>query len=140
MSCFFNRSIEYLCATHEDHEEKTAYRCTARYDLLLGVLRTDSPRAGPEDTVGKNRGTLEVLDLWVKQQHMKKIATTLTLILIINLSSMAQTTLKDAVKEAAKGVVWMVKVEVCKVAMLLFSSKGYVCYHKEHKEIFNPEK
>lgn len=61
---------------------------------------------------------------------------------MLSVSSEAQTLsgVKEGIKEAAKGVVWMVKVEVCKIAMLLFSSKGYVCQHPEHKDIYKGEK
>lgn len=77
-----------------------------------------------------------------KLNYMKKIVMSIAFVCMLSVSSEAQTLsgVKEGIKEAAKGVVWMIKVEVCKIAMLLFSSKGYVCYHKEHKEIFNPEK
>lgn len=45
----------------------------------------------------------------------------------------------DGIKEAAKGVVWMVRVEVCKIDMALFSKAGlnmfylnYKCEHTDH--------
>lgn len=46
----------------------------------------------------------------------------------------------DGIKEAAKGVVWMVRVEVCKIDMALFSKAGlnmfylnYKCEHTDHR-------
>lgn len=77
-----------------------------------------------------------------KLKYMKKIVTSIAFVCMFSVSSEAQSIsdLKSAVKEAAKGFVWMVKVEVCKVAMLLFSSKGYVCQHPEHKDIYKGEK
>ena len=51
----------------------------------------------------------------------------------------------DGIKEAAKGIVWMVRVEVCKIDMVLFHKDGvfplgYDCNHKDHREIFYPKK
>jgi hypothetical protein len=51
----------------------------------------------------------------------------------------------DALREAARGFVWMVKVEVCKIDMVLFHKDGvfplgYDCNHKDHREIFYPKK
>lgn len=54
----------------------------------------------------------------------------------------------DGIKEAAKGIVWMVRVEVCKIDMALFSKSGlnlfganYKCEHTDHKfENYNPGK
>ena len=54
----------------------------------------------------------------------------------------------DAVKEAGAGIVWMVRVEVCKIDMALFSKSGlnlfganYKCEHTDHKlENYNPGK
>lgn len=54
----------------------------------------------------------------------------------------------DGIKEAAKGIVWMVRFEVCKIDMALFSKSGlniananYKCEHTDHKlENYNPNK
>jgi hypothetical protein len=51
----------------------------------------------------------------------------------------------DALREAARGFIWMVKVEVCKIDMVLFHKDGvfpmgYDCNHKDHREIFYPKK
>jgi hypothetical protein len=72
---------------------------------------------------------------------MKKIITAIAFILILGNAAKAEDKpgLWDGFKEAAKGVVWMVKVEICKIDLLLFSKDGfnlfnakYTCEHKDH--------
>jgi hypothetical protein len=74
---------------------------------------------------------------------MKKISLVCLLILSINVSAAEKPGLWDAIKEAGKGVVWMIRVEVCKIDMALFSKEGlnmfyanYKCYHKDHNTIY----
>lgn len=74
---------------------------------------------------------------------MKKILLVCLLISSINVSAAEKPGLWDAIKEAGKGIVWMIRVEVCKIDMALFSKEGlnifyadYKCYHKDHNTIY----
>lgn len=69
---------------------------------------------------------------------MKKTIASLMMIFLLSLSSEAQVI--DGVKEAARGVWWMIKVEVCKVSTVLASWAGYKCYHADHKSIYESGK
>jgi hypothetical protein len=63
---------------------------------------------------------------------MKKVRI-LILLMLISLSTFAkEPTVIDAVKEAAKGVAWMVKVEICKASYVLWGWAGYHCTHNDH--------
>ncbi len=71
---------------------------------------------------------------------MKKILLVCLLISSINVSAAEKPGLWDAIKEAGKGIVWMVRVEVCKIDMALFSKSGlnmfyanYECQHTDHR-------
>ena len=71
---------------------------------------------------------------------MKKILLVCLLISSINVSAAEKSGLWDAIKEAGKGIVWMVRVEVCKIDMALFSKSGlnmfyanYECQHTDHR-------
>ena len=71
---------------------------------------------------------------------MKKILLVCLLISSINVSAAEKPGVWDAIKEAGKGIVWMVRVEVCKIDMALFSKSGlnmfyanYECQHTDHR-------
>ena len=62
-------------------------------------------------------------------------------LMMLSMQTMAAETpgLWDAIKEAGRGIVWMVRVEVCKMDMALFSKSGlnmfyanYQCQHTDH--------
>lgn len=80
---------------------------------------------------------------------MKKFIAVAMLILYVNVANAAEKPgVWDAIKEAGKGIVWMVKVEVCKIDMALFSKSGlnlfganYHCEHSDHNfTLYNPGK
>lgn len=65
---------------------------------------------------------------------MKKVRM-LMLLMLISLSTFAkEPNVIDGIKEAAKGVVWMVKVEVCKISYVFWGWVGYHCTHNDHCE------
>ena len=65
---------------------------------------------------------------------MKKVRM-LVLMMLISLSTFAKDpTVIDGIKEAAKGVAWMVKVEVCKLSYVIWGWMGYHCTHNDHCE------
>ena len=67
-------------------------------------------------------------------------AMTCAVMLTMSASAGEKPGIWDGIKEAAKGVVWMVRVEVCKIDMALFSKAGlnifylnYKCEHTDHR-------
>ena len=71
---------------------------------------------------------------------MKKYALIVFMMLSIRSMAAEKPGLWDAIKEAGKGIVWMVRVEVCKIDMALFSKSGlnmfyanYECQHTDHR-------
>ena len=74
---------------------------------------------------------------------MKKYAIIVFMMLSMRGMAAEKPGLWDAIKEAGKGIVWMIRVEVCKIDMALFSKEGlnifyadYKCYHKDHNTIY----
>jgi hypothetical protein len=74
---------------------------------------------------------------------MKKYALIVFMMLSMRGMAAEKPGLWDAIKEAGKGIVWMIRVEVCKIDMTLFSKEGlnmfyanYKCYHKDHNTIY----
>ena len=71
---------------------------------------------------------------------MKKYALIVFMMLSMRGMAAEKPGLWDAIKEAGKGIVWMVRVEVCKIDMALFSKSGlnmfyanYECQHTDHR-------
>ena len=71
---------------------------------------------------------------------MKKFALIVFMMLSMRGMAAEKPGLWDAIKEAGKGIVWMVRVEVCKIDMALFSKSGlnmfyanYECQHTDHR-------
>jgi hypothetical protein len=71
---------------------------------------------------------------------MKKIITAIVFVLMMHqVNAEEKPGVWDGIKEAGRGIVWMVKTEICKIDMALFSKGGlnmfyanYQCGHKDH--------
>jgi hypothetical protein len=67
-----------------------------------------------------------------KKLNMKKLKL-VVLVMFISLTTFAkEPNVLDGIKEAAKGVAWMVKLEICKASYVIWGWAGYHCTHNEH--------
>ena len=54
-------------------------------------------------------------------------------VMLISISTFAkEPNVLDGIKEAAKGIGWMVKLEICKASYVIWGWAGYHCTHNDH--------